>query len=112
MKRPDEVRMALWAMVSETGKHAELAEAVADALGWTISPHSAQARVSQWLSPSDRHHFPASLVPLAIRVTGRDYVSPILHREALRAEMAREDALPPRPGPVSVRRDRKGRARA
>ncbi len=87
---PDDVRHALWAMVAEAGATRELALAVKARRGWRLSDHAAVSRVSQWLSPSDDHEYPASEIVTAIRVTGRDYVSPILLREGLRAEFDRD----------------------
>lgn len=97
----DDMRHALWAMVSETGTTRALALAIKARRGWRLSDHAAVSRVSQWLSPSDDHEYPASEIVTAIRVTGRDYVSPILLREAMRTEIEREAQAPAARAPMS-----------
>ena len=96
----DEIRAAVWRAITETGTHQEVAAALKRRFGWRCSDRSAVARLSLMLNPRDPHALPADALVDVISITGRDEITAIL----LRAGMRRR--------PVSVRRERKGRARA
>lgn len=113
----DEIRRAVWQMVSDTGTHQQVAERASARFGWTLSHHAAVARVSQWLSPSDAHQLPADMLPdiveIVVSAGGRDLVTPILRRARDRAEDARDadadELRAERRGPVRSRpRERRG----
>lgn len=80
----DQVRQAVWDMLTQSGAHHDFGIAVKALFGWEISDAASVSRVSQWLNPRNPHQLPAAVLPLAIRVTGLDYVSPILLRAGLR----------------------------
>lgn len=110
----DELRGLCWRAVSETGSLQLVAAQCKRAFGWSWSHRAAEARVSQWLSPSDPHQLPADAVLIIVGITGRQEIASLF----LRAQLAHEDAMretgePPAqvlemPSPVRfVRRERR-----
>ena len=81
--------------------------ALAAELDWHVSEDDAIRRVRQYFNGRTWRHLPARALLTAIRVSGLDYVTPLLQRELIRAEDAAEAELE-RPGARFVRRGRNG----
>ena len=103
MSPRDPVTGAVYSALQETGKIADFAVALAAELDWNVSEDDAIRRVRQYFNGRTWRHLPARALLTAIRVSGLDYVTPLLQRELIRAEDAAEDELE-RPGVRPVRR--------
>ena len=90
-------------MLDDSDCWMEFALACHAAFDWQGSEESALSLVSHWLRGDGRRHLPARAVLIAIRVTGLDYVSPLLHEEAYQARLER-DRQRDRKGPIAVER--------
>ena len=80
------VLQALDGMIEKGTSRHRLARAMKREMHWKCSIRSAEARISRWLDPDCRERFPAEALPLVIEITGRDELTPILLRAAIRAE--------------------------
>ena len=72
------MREAVARIIAETGSHQLVAAHLRQMLGWGCTQRTASARLSQMLSPSDRHQPPADLVLLVVKLTGRDPFTELL----------------------------------
>lgn len=115
----DELRLAAWLMLSESGAHTALAEKAIERFGWDPNKiQNARSRISQWVSPTDRHHLPLPFTDDWIEITvangAQDSITPLLHRAAMRGEdqRERESAEPARKIHRVEAKRSKGRARA
>lgn len=97
----DDVRKALVRMVQESGTHSLLAAQLKRTFGWECSDRDASGRLSRMLSPSDEYNPKPDALTIFIEVTQLDYITPILHRAHLRAQLeqeAKDDGEPGRAG--------------
>ena len=85
---PIEINRAVRRMLDTSDTWMDFALACHAEFGWAGTPESALSLVSHWLS--GRRRLPAAGVLISIRVTGLDYVSPLLHEEAYQARLERE----------------------
>jgi len=108
-----EIISALRRMLDASDTWKVLAEELRMRHGWEGSAETALTSLSQMLRGDGRRHFPASDLDLAVRVTGLDYVTPLLQLTHLEARMkvderkgARSRESPPQTVP-GLSRDRR-----
>jgi hypothetical protein len=80
----DPLRNAAWRVVSESGKHQEVARALKARLGWNCTDKAASGRLSQMLNGRDKHHLPADALLDIVRITRRDEFSSLIQLELIR----------------------------
>ena len=74
--------------LSHPGVRKRFLDAWREVAGWPASYRRANARLSQWLDPSDPHRFPAEALPTLIRACGHArFIDGLL---AVEATMQRE----------------------
>ncbi len=88
-------------MLDDADAWMDFALACHAAFCWQGSEESALTLLSHWLRDDRRRHLPPKAILIAIRVTGLDYVSPLLHEEAYQARLER-DRQRDRKGPIAL----------
>ncbi len=106
---PTEMERAVRRMLDDSDTWTDFALACHAALGWEGSEEAALSNISHWLRGDGRRHLPAKAILIAIRVTGLDYVSPLLHEEAYQARLER-DRERDRKDPIRVEREARRRS--
>lgn len=103
MKR-DPVTQAVQRMLDETDTRVEFAVELARELGWSFQHNTPECvrRCRQYFNGQMYRHLPAAAIPVAIRVSVQDRVSPILRRVLTHAEDQHEEDEPKRPGMATV----------
>jgi len=84
----DDVTEAIRAMLDESGTRVSFAVELVHEMDWQFKDNVEECvrRCRQYFNPQMYRYLPARAIPVAIRVSGRDLVSPILRRELTHAE--------------------------
>lgn len=108
----DPVTRAVFQMVDEAGAVQAFSVELGRALGWSMEADACVRRVRQYRNEQMYRHLPACAIPIAIRVSCRDYVTPLLQRALIRAEDEAEQQRLERPTVRPVRRAGRGERRS
>ena len=92
----DPITDAVRSMLDDSATRRDFALDMKDALHWRVSDADALRRCRQYFNGQHYRHLPAVGISIAVRVSGLDYVTPLLQRVALRAELEAEQQQPER----------------
>ena len=92
----DPITDAVRAVIEDCDTRREFAAGMKAELHWRVSDADALRRCRQYFNGQHYRHLPAVGISIAVRVSGLDYVTPLLQRVALRAELEAEQQQPER----------------